>query len=110
MGIRNINYGLDFVASVEIDEERAIESIKDCVLHSDNSSSLLNSYNGDFIEAYLHELAVIILPMTKEYELEGIIGQFEDMDGFFPIDGSSGVKLLAVDEWEWKNQIEISNP
>lgn len=58
----------------------------------------LDENEGNYQNAFLKQLCseVIILSASKNLSVSGIIDEINDKEGWYPIDGSCGIKLLSV--------------
>jgi len=96
-------------AEVEIDEsEKTLEIMRSQIMFWMDGEKELVRYDGNAEKAYLKMLGQELLPMSREYNLSGILSEFEDLEGWAPLDGSFGVKLISVDSWYFeKNDIRL---
>lgn len=63
----------------------------------------LRRLDGDVEKAYLEILAVELIILSIEFSVEGVIREFQNFkrEGWYPIDGSYGVRLIAIDNWSF---------
>ncbi|EHO13831.1 hypothetical protein HMPREF9715_00905 [Myroides odoratimimus CIP 101113] len=59
---------------------------------------------GDLYAEYAKKLAKSIIYLSMEWNEEGIIDKFKDVEGFPPLDGSMGVKLIVSDTFEFEDE------
>lgn len=74
------------LATVEIDESKAAEPIKQMVEFWSEWEEKLAEYNGDYTRAWLGMLARHILRNAGPPE--------KDEEGWYPLDGTHGIKLV----------------
>lgn len=87
-----INYDGITLATVEIDEEKAAEAIKEMVEFWASAQDDLREEKGDYTRAWLRRLGRHIV---REYEPPR-----RDEEGWHPLDGSHGIKLVSWEAWE----------
>lgn len=81
------------------DDQETEEAIKKQLLSFSDGEKLLNSENGDVIQAYLKQMSTQLITASIDCTLSGVVKLFQDKDGFVPLDGSKGLKLLSIDNW-----------
>lgn len=67
-----------------------------------NSKSLLDDNDGDYTKAFLKMLAreCFLIVTTTQYNLNGVIDEFVNREGWCRMDGSMGIKITSVDEFD----------
>jgi hypothetical protein len=98
----NIQYGageVDWNCEVEIDEELAKEPIKEIVEYWAGWQKWLKINDGDYTKTFLEDLGRILVRLSISLTLEGILGHFETREGYCPLDGTCGIKIISVDEF-----------
>ncbi|MEQ9309711.1 MAG: DUF2528 family protein [Balneolaceae bacterium] len=85
--------------TVQIDHEKADPAIKEMVEFWLGWEDLLDENDGDYTKTFLQNLAylVLVLVIGKNYNLFGVTEEFKDLEGWVPLDGSFGIKLLQVE-------------
>ncbi|WP_416440419.1 DUF2528 family protein [Leeuwenhoekiella sp. A16] len=66
--------------------------------------------NGDPVDEAVRKYALraIIESTLHDHNTEGVIADFNDGEGFYPIDGSCGIKLLHVEGYTFdENKLEV---
>jgi len=59
---------------------------------------------GDIELAYLRMLGQVMIAETLEWNLTGVLAHFAEAEGWDALDGSRGVRLLRVSEWEFEEE------
>jgi hypothetical protein len=54
--------------------------------------------DGDIFKAYVMFVAPTILFKSADHTLEGVVRQFDDLEGFYPWTEENGIRLTQVDE------------
>lgn len=100
-----IGYGFWWECTLQIDETVFTEEI---------AKSLLEFFSWDWDKEaddlrieYCKKIAQKILPLSSHYSELGILNWFSDAEGFPPLDGSSGIKLIDFDEFQFDEEFEI---
>jgi len=99
-----VNYEpIGFSIDVEIDHKKTGETwtnelIKLMVEHWTGSEDLLNSVGGDYTKAFLKQLCreCFRLVVANNYNLYGVVSEFEDSEGYCNMDGTYGIKITRV--------------
>jgi hypothetical protein len=86
-----ISYDYIELARVVIDEEKAAPFIKEMVEFWANYGERLTAAKGSYTKAWLMMLGRFILRNSKPPK---------DEEGWYPLDGSYGIKLEKWDTWE----------
>ena len=102
--------------SLEIDEDFVIESlsepekpyttkdaIKDMVEFWGDWKYKLRQNGGDYTKTFIKQLAISALydVIGESHNLLGVLGYFEESEGWFAMDGSNGIKILFVDDFDF---------
>lgn len=94
------------------DDEKTLGHMKDQLLFFTGGQDLIDDEDGDVTVAYLKQTTPSLIKESMQWNKSGIITQIADSmyEGFLPIDGSFGVTLISVDNWEFaENEIMIKN-
>lgn len=95
-------------ATIKIDEEKAKEAIKEMVEFWMGWESRLGLNDGDYTKTFLQQLSRNILIESMDYNLHGIISKYDDREGWTKMDGSKGIEIISVNNWEfYENNFEI---
>lgn len=98
--------------SVEIDFDKTntmsnnevpmLVTIQAMVLFWTNGEELIENYGGDVVKAFLQNLCHRCLCLELEYYRNtiGIIELFKNQEGYIPMDGSMGIRLVSVSGME----------
>lgn len=88
--------------------EETLDVMRDQLLFWMGGQDKIDEADGNIEEAYLKWITVNIIPMSSMLNLKGIKQEFNNMEGFAPIDGEYGVELLSCDSWEFEEyNVEI---
>lgn len=79
------------LATVEIDESKAAEPIKEMVEFWMNWETNVEEHDGDYTRSWLKNLAMFILRNQRPPK---------DDEGWAPMDGSYGITIKSWDVWE----------
>lgn len=93
-------------AVIEIkDDEKTTENMKEQLLFFMGGQTAIDDEGGDIIKAYLKHMAPILIKESIAWKKEGVIRQITDSvyEGLLPIDGSFGITLLSIDNWEFND-------
>jgi hypothetical protein len=96
-------------AVVEIEQnEKTLGNIKDQLSFFMGGQRTIDNAenNEEIIEAYLRQIARPLVIESMDWNIKGVIDKIADdmYEGFLPIDGSFGVKLLRIDSWEFSEE------
>lgn len=112
-----VEINLDFVNKIKNKdgEEKSypiMESIKSMVDFWTGSEKRLDENDGDYLQTFLKQLCheVITLVSTDNLSAAGVIEEMKGKEGWCPIDGSYGIKLLSVTapDFSTQNEYEIT--
>ena len=88
--------------AVEIEQnQQTLDYMKEQLLFWSGGQRRIDKENGDIEKAYLKMLGYELILMSIDYNLYGILSEFKDKEGWYSLDGSYGVKLISIDEWEF---------
>lgn len=91
------------------DTPETLEKMKEQLLFWMGGQQWIDDEDGDVEMAYLKMLTRTILPLSMDYNLFGIVEKISDREGWYPIDGTHGVKLISCDSWYFESgNIHIS--
>ena len=89
-------------AVFEIDRsDKTIETMKDQILFWMSGEDRIEKEGGDIEKAYLKMVSQEMIDETMRFNLKGILSYFEDAEGYAPLNGEYGVKLISVDNWKF---------
>lgn len=96
-------------AVVEIDDSpKTLGLMQEQVLFWMGGPELIDDEGGNIEKAYLKMLAKEILFLSAEYNLYGVISEFENKEGWASLDGRHGVRLTSIDAWSFaSNDISV---
>ena len=85
------------------DDEKTKNHMKDQLLFFSGGQELIDNEDGDITQAYLKQTTPSLIKESMEWKKGGVINQIADnmYEGFLPIDGSFGVTLISIDNWEF---------
>ena len=91
---------LDFSIEVEIDHsEKVDEYIKQMVQFWTDWEYNLEQEEGDYTKSFLKQLfdEIFGIQANRNHSTNGIISEFKNKEGYCPLEGSYGIKLIHVD-------------
>ena len=77
------------------------ESMKEQLLFFMGGQRLIDGAEGDIEEAYLKSLGGQLIRLSMDYNLYGVLEEIDEMEGWLPVRGKYGVKLISVDPWDF---------
>lgn len=94
-----IEYEYDHIATVEIDETKAADLIKDMVNFWSGAEDRLEENDGNYTNAWLKMLGMFILNNRRPPDGD---------EGWCKLDGKFGIKILSWNRWEFdEEQIDL---
>lgn len=81
---------------------------KESLLFFSGGEDLLEEEDGDVFRAYFRLLAPTLMKESLDWNTNGVISEIGDAEGFAPIDGSCGIKLVSCDSLELGQEVIIS--
>jgi hypothetical protein len=96
--IYSITYQNYWECKIEIaDTEQTQAAIKEMVEFWGGWEQRLKFNDGNYTMTFIKDIAPIILDLSKEWNFQGILDQFKEMEGYYELNGSQGITLLEVD-------------
>ena len=102
--------------TIAIDHSPEVDArIKEMVEHWTGYKGRLADNKGDYTKTFLQDLAREINYIQAEYNynLEGVIGEFDNRDGYYKMDGTMGITIVDIDDFEMQHSeyvvTEIAN-
>lgn len=92
---------IDCSITVEINDDENTKQLMDmCNKFWFGYQQRLDDENGDITNTFLKLLCgtALSVQQTNDYNLYGVIQEFNDMEGWCRLDGSDGIKLTGI-EW-----------
>ncbi|RVU01108.1 DUF2528 family protein [Mucilaginibacter limnophilus] len=86
------------------------KTMREMIMHWTGGAGWLKENDGDITKTFLQQLAAEIQQIQCEnnYTLEGVIEEFVNREGWWPMDGSCGVQILEVEDFEFlMNEYEV---
>jgi len=73
--------------------------MKEMILFWNGGAERLQDNDGDITKTFLQQLAreITIIQISNNYNIKGVISEFNNMEGWMAMDGSSGIKIMYVD-------------
>ena len=68
---------------------------------------MINDAGGDVELAYLRFLGENLIVESIDKPLSGILREWQQREGWCSLDGSHGIKLVYVDEWEFGDDFVV---
>lgn len=82
-------------------QSTTLDCIKTMVDFWYDSKQRLNENNGDYVKTFLKQLASrILFEAANGNNLYGVVSSFDDREGWCKMDGSFGIEILQVDEFD----------
>tara|TARA_R110002072_G_scaffold299355_1_gene474683 strand:+ start:379 stop:744 length:366 start_codon:yes stop_codon:yes gene_type:complete len=81
--------------------DKTLAGMKEQLLFWTGGEGCIDAEDGDIESAFLKMLAAEILPLSQEYNLRGINNYFNEAEGWLPVDGTFGVKVIDLSAWEF---------
>ena len=92
-------------AVLQIDDTpKAREAMQEQLLFWTGGEDLIDDAENDIVQAYIWQTAPIIIDTSMRKNNTGIINEFKEMEGFLPLDGGCGVKLIESECWEFGHE------
>ena len=92
-----------WLAVLEIDDsESTLSTMRDQLLFWTNGQERIKDSNGNIELAYLRMIGRELMLNSMEFNIKGVLEHFKGLEGYAPLDGSHGVKLLSVDSWQFE--------
>jgi len=90
-------------ADVLIDDEdpKTLRAMKSQLMHWASGEHKIEREKGNVEQAYLKMLGQELAAQSIEKGLTEVVEKFEFIEGFFPLDGSYGVRLITLQHWEF---------
>lgn len=86
------------------DDEKTKEAMKEQLMFFMGGQKMIDQADGDITRAYLESISKHILIESMRFTSpKGVIEAIGEYEGFIPLDGSCGVKLVSVDTWEFSD-------
>lgn len=108
-----VEINLDFIGKIknkkgEEKQYPIMESIKSMVDFWTGSEKRLDDNDGDYLKTFLKQLCqeVISIVSNSNLSVNGVIDEMKDSEGWCPMDGSCGIKLLSVTKPDFSTQHE----
>ena len=97
-----VEIDFDKTNTMSNNEVPMLVTIQAMVLFWTNGEELIEYYGGDVVKAFLKNLCHRCLCLQLEYYRNtiGIIELFKNQEGYVPMDGSMGIRLVSVSEME----------
>lgn len=108
----NIEYGPTWwECTVEIDHTRATDKvIRTMVEYWTGWEERLDNNDGDYNKTFLQQLAreINYIQIQDNVMLKGVLKEFENREGWLPMDGSYGIEITHIDDFTFEhNQYQV---
>jgi hypothetical protein len=57
---------------------------------------------GGYTKAFLEMLGRELASVSVDMRLPSALKYFRECEGWYPMDGSKGIKIVSFDEWDWE--------
>ena len=109
MRTKTVSYDGQWEATVEIDDH-AVPKMHEQLMYWYGGEQRIANADGDIETAYLLMLGQELIRESMDYTIEGVLEQFADKEGWYPLDGSAGVRLVSLDNWEfYEDEFELKS-
>lgn len=107
-----MSYGIEYgptwwECTVEIDHnDETLANIKSMVEFWMGWEDRLETNDGDYTKTFLQQLAreICMIEVEFNYNLVGVTGEFNNREGWCKMDGSMGIKIVNVDDFEFEHR------
>lgn len=100
-----------FQVEIDHDHPKCAETIKQMVDFWLGAEERLDDANGDYTVAWLKQVGEKLFRFAvRDLSLYGCLEEFKDMEGWAPLDGSFGIKLLDVETYAPEIDIVLTKP
>lgn len=101
MTIYKINFEREWNAVVAIDHDTADPLIKEMVEFWTDWENRLAVNEGSYTQTFLQQLGDQLVRLSTEMRLKSAIEVLRRLEGWTAMDGSRGIAILEMDEWQW---------
>ena len=109
MRTTTISYDGQWEAKVEIADD-AEPKMREQLMYWAGGEYRLASAGGEVERAFLIMLGQALVREAMDYTIEGVLARFADREGWYPLDGSAGVRLVSIDNWEfYEDEFELKS-
>jgi hypothetical protein len=93
----------DFLIDVAGEQWTIEKVMHEMIVFWSGGPGRIKENTGDITKTFLQQLAAEIqqIQVENNYTLEGVIEEFTNHEGWWPMDGSAGIKILDVDDFEF---------
>lgn len=78
-----------------------IDTMREMLLFWSGGQSMIDDCEGDVQEAWLLLFAQVAIVLSLDFSVNGVRSQFENREGWAPLDGTCGIELIACTELEF---------
>lgn len=98
-----VDLEFEYEVSASGEKYKTEQAIKDMVDFWTGSEERLGDNDGDYLNTFLKQLCEHVMRMlaTSNWNEYGVIDAMMDEEGWCPMDGSCGIKIVSVSEMEF---------
>lgn len=86
------------------------KALEEMVIFWSDGKKRLALNDGDVVKTFLQQLAreINYIQAVKDYNLEGVIEEFVNREGWWVMDGSNGITIVDIDDFDFAyNEYEV---
>lgn len=86
----------------EFNDKQTLDIIKQMVEFWSDWEQRLDENDGDYTMAFLQQLGkeAFLIAVENNYNTVGVVDEFNSREGWYPMDGSMGITIVATDTAE----------
>lgn len=98
--------GYESTIEVDFNHPNVLTEMEESVLFFMGGKDLISMCDGDVTEAFLKHLGAQIAHIQRvhEYNHNGVVSELKSSEGFPPIDGTCGIKIIECDYYEIEDE------
>lgn len=92
----------DWECVVEIaDGPETAEAVRQMVDFWSGAEERLDRFSGDYNRALVSQIACCLIVLSIKMDASSAIEALGEREGYCPLDGSRGIRVVSTDEWEF---------
>ena len=107
------DWGTDWSCTFEFDldtqgakGETIEDFLRETLLFFMGGKQKISEAGGDLFIAFSNMMGYHVMRKSEDWNIDGVIRHLKDEEGFIPLDGSFGVKLVDMDSFEISEEFE----
>jgi hypothetical protein len=89
-------------AVIDVEFPEAEPAIKTMVEFWSDWERHLERNDGDYTKTFLEMLGRELVSVSVDMRLQSALKHFRECEGWTPMDGTNGIKIISFDEWDWE--------